>query len=169
MRHVFIVWPAGVLTALLLAPVVLSGGPAPPAPPGPPAGGRAQGPPPPSPAAVERASQVLAETRKAMGGDRLAAVTSILATGRTRRVRGDNLVPIEFEIAIELPDKYVRKDEVPAEESGPTSTGFAGARSSSSPRPPAGRAGGPAPGAAPGRRRRPAPRRSRSRRSAPRG
>ena len=62
-----------------------------------------------------------------MGGDKLSSVTSLLVTGRTRRVRGDNLVPIEFEIAIELPDKYVRKDEVPAEESAPTSTGFAGA------------------------------------------
>jgi hypothetical protein len=41
-------------------------------------------------------------------------------------VRGDNLVPIEFEIAVELPDKYVRKDEIPAQESGPTSTGFNG-------------------------------------------
>ncbi len=157
MRHVFIVWPAGVLTALLLAAVVLSGGQAAPAPPGPPAGGRAQGPPPPSPAAVERASQVLAETRKAMGGDRLAAITSILATGQTRRVRGDNLVPIEFEIAIELPDKYVNRDEVPAEESGPTSTGFAGAEIIQFPAPPAGRAGGPAPGAAPGRPGGPAP------------
>jgi hypothetical protein len=62
-----------------------------------------------------------------MGGEKLAAVTTVIATGRTRRVRGDNLVPIEFEIAIELPDKYVRKDEVPAEESDPTSTGFSGA------------------------------------------
>jgi hypothetical protein len=82
--------------------------------------------PPPSPASIERAAQILAETRKAMGGDKLAAVHTVVATGRTRRVRGDNLVPIEFEIAIELPDKYVRKDEVPAEESEPTSTGFAG-------------------------------------------
>lgn len=78
------------------------------------------------PAAVERAAQVLAEARMAMGGARLAAVKTVVATGRTRRVRGNNLVPIEFEMAIELPDKYVRKDEVPAEESAPTSTGFAG-------------------------------------------
>jgi hypothetical protein len=78
-----------------------------------------------------------------MGGDRLAATTSILVTGQTRRVRGDNLVPIEFEIAIELPDKYVRKDEVPAEESEPTSTGFAGSDVIQFPVPPAGRAGGP--------------------------
>jgi hypothetical protein len=53
-------------------------------------------------------------------------VKNFIVTGRTRQVRGDNLVPIEFEIAVELPDKYVRKDEIPAQESGPTSTGFNG-------------------------------------------
>ena len=131
------------------AATAVASGQAPPAqtpaaPAGPP--GRAQGPPqppPPSPAAIERAGQILAETRKALGGDKLAAVTTILVTGRTRRVRGDNLVPIEFEIAIELPDKYVRKDEVPAEESEPTSTGFAGSEVIQFPIAPAGRAGGP--------------------------
>ena len=41
-------------------------------------------------------------------------------------MRGDNLIPIEFEIAIELPDKYVRKDEIPAQESDPTTVGFNG-------------------------------------------
>ena len=89
-----------------------------------------------------------------MGGDKLAGVTTVLVTGQTRRVRGDNLVPIEFEIAIELPDKYVRKDEVPAEESEPTSTGFAGAEVIQFPLPPAGR-GGPAPAPPPGAAGRP--------------
>jgi len=77
-------------------------------------------PPPADPAAA-----VLAATRTALGGEKkLAAVKSLVATGRTRQVRGDNLVPIEFEIAIELPDRYVRRDEIPAQESGPTLTGF---------------------------------------------
>ena len=70
---------------------------------------------------------MLAAAREALGGEKkLAAVKTIVATGRTRQVRGDNLVPIEFEIAIELPDKYVRKDEIPAQESGPTISGFNG-------------------------------------------
>jgi hypothetical protein len=91
----------------------------------------AQQPPPaatpaPSPQAVERAAAILTEARAAMGGDALAKLTSLTATGRTQRVRGNNLVPIEFEIAIEWPDKYVRRDEVPAEESGPTTNGFTG-------------------------------------------
>ena len=97
-----------------------------------------------------------------MGGDKFTAVRTIVATGRTRRVRGDNLVPIEFEINIELPDKYVRKDEVPAEESQPTSTGFVGneivqfplapagrGRGDAPPPPPAGRGRGDAPAAPP--------------------
>ena len=70
---------------------------------------------------------ILAAAREALGGEkRLTGVKNFIATGRTRQVRGDNLVPIEFEIAVELPDKYVRKDEIPAQESGPTSTGFNG-------------------------------------------
>ncbi len=97
------------------------------------------------------ANAILAQAREALGGEkRLSAVKNFVATGRTRQVRGDNLVPIEFEIAVELPDKYVRKDEIPAQESGPTSTGFNGSDLiqlpvPAVPVPPAGdgRAGGP--------------------------
>jgi len=80
------------------------------------------------PNADPRAAAVLAETRAALGGEeKLAAVKSFSTTGRTRRVQGDNLVPIEFEMLVELPDKYLRKDEIPAQESDPTTTGFNGA------------------------------------------
>jgi hypothetical protein len=107
----------------------------------------AQAPPTASGAAADK---VLAATREALGGEtRLAAVKNFVATGRTRQVRGDNLVPIEFEIACELPDKYVRKDEIPAQESGPTATGFNGDDLIQVPAPvppPAGREGGPAAG-----------------------
>lgn len=76
----------------------------------------------PDPAAV------MAAAREALGGEkRLSSVRSFSATGRTRQVRGDNLVPIEFEIVCELPDRYARKDEIPAQESGPTTLGFHGA------------------------------------------
>jgi hypothetical protein len=74
------------------------------------------------------AATVLAAAREALGGEaKLASVKTLVATGRTRQVRGENLVPIEFEIAMELPDKYVRKDEIPAQESDPTTVGFNGA------------------------------------------
>jgi hypothetical protein len=78
-------------------------------------------------APVPAASPALAGAREALGGEqKLAAIRTFTATGRTRKVSGSNLVPIEFEIACELPDKYVRRDEIPAQESGPTSTGFNG-------------------------------------------
>ncbi len=78
-------------------------------------------------AKTEAAATVLAATREALGGEKkLASVKTLVATGRTRQVRGENLVPIEFEIAMELPDRYVRKDEIPAQESDPTTVGFNG-------------------------------------------
>src|SRR5471032_1871405 len=98
--------------------------------------------------APDASAGVLAAAREALGGDRkLIAVKTIVATGRTRQVRGDNLVPIEFEIAIELPDKYVRKDEIPAQESDPTTSGFNGDEllQFPVPSPPPARAGGPPP------------------------
>jgi hypothetical protein len=100
-------------------------------------------PPPP-----DAAAGVIAAAREALGGEKkLAEVKTIVATGRTRQVRGDNLVPIEFEVDIELPDKYVRKDEIPAQESGPTISGFRGDELLQFPAPslPPARSGGPPP------------------------
>jgi hypothetical protein len=91
---------------------------------------------------------VLAAAREAMGGEkRLSGVKTFVATGRTQQVRGDNLVPIEFEINCELPDKYTRRDEIPAQESGPTTIGFNGDDLIQLPPPaaPVARAGGPPP------------------------
>ena len=102
-----------------------------------------------TPASSAEATRVMAAAREALGGEaRLSAVRSFVATGRTRQIRGENLVPIEFEILCELPDKYVRKDEIPAQESGPTSIGFnAGEliQQPAPPPPPAGREGAPGP------------------------
>jgi hypothetical protein len=84
-----------------------------------------QTPPPGEPGAA-RAALVLTDARKALGGEKLSSVTAFTATGRTQQVQGDNLVPIEFEISCALPDKCVRRDEVPAKENGPTFTGFNG-------------------------------------------
>ena len=72
-------------------------------------------------------AKILAAARQALGGEkRLSGVKTFVATGRTRQVRGDNLVPIEFEISVELPDKYIRKDEIPAQENGPMIVGLSG-------------------------------------------
>jgi hypothetical protein len=99
--------------------------------------------PAPSAESVKRAEQVLADARKALGGDKLAELKTLVASGRTRRVRGNNLVPIEFEILIELPAKYVRVDEFPAEDTDPTSAGFNGDALIQIPPPPAVPAGPP--------------------------
>jgi hypothetical protein len=114
--------------------------------------GHTQGPATtPTPESVKRAEEILTEARKALGGEKLAVIKTLVASGRTRRVRGNNLVPIDFEIAIELPDKYVRADEFPAEDTDPTSSGFNGDALIQIPPPaamPAGR--GPVPAGAPG-------------------
>ena len=99
------------------------------------------------------AMRVITDARAAIGGEaKLAAVKSFIVTGRTRQVRGDNLVPIEFEIMLELPDKYLRADEFPAEDTDPTSSGFNGDALIQVPPPATGPAPGrpmPTPGAAP--------------------
>jgi hypothetical protein len=101
-----------------------------------------------APSPDKETAAILAAAREALGGEsKLAAIKSFVATGRTRQIRGNNLVPIEFEIACELPDKYVRKDEIPAQESDPTSSGFNGDQLIQIPPPPPPRAGGPPPGA----------------------
>lgn len=102
---------------------------------------------PPSQQSIQKAEQVLADARKTLGGDKLALLKSLVASGRTKRVRGNNLVPIEFELLIELPDKYVRVDEFPAEDTDPSSSGFNGDNLIQNPPPqamPAGRGGPPA-------------------------
>ena len=92
------------------------------------------------------ATQVLAAAREALGGDKkLSGVKTFVATGRTRQLRGNNLIPIEFEIDCELPNKFVRKDDFPAQDTDPTTLGFNGDTLIQLPPPPA----GPPPGAAP--------------------
>jgi len=101
-----------------------------------------------------QADTVVTAAREALGGaGRITAMKSFVATGRTRQVQGDNLVPIEFELACEWPDKCYRRDEIPARESGPTTIGFSGDDLIQLPIPPpppasaSGRPGGPAPNA----------------------
>jgi hypothetical protein len=86
------------------------------------------------------ASQVLAAARIALGGEKnLNAVKTFVANGRTRQLRGNNLVPIEFEINCELPDRFVRKDQIPAQDTDVTVSGFTGDTLIQFPMPGAGR------------------------------
>lgn len=80
-----------------------------------------------APQAPTDAAPVLAKAREALGGEKkLSSIKTLVASGQTRQVRGENLIPIVFEINIELPGKYSRRDETPAVESGYTTTGFSG-------------------------------------------
>jgi hypothetical protein len=95
------------------------------------------------------APQVLAAAREALGGEkRLTAIKTFVATGRTRQVRGGNLVPVEFEITCELPDKYIRKDEIPAQDTDIAVSGFSGDALVQFPPLPSGRVGAGSPLAA---------------------
>jgi hypothetical protein len=111
------------------------------------AGVAAQSPPRTDPATI------LAAAREALGGEqRISGIKTLVATGRTRQVRGENLVPIEFEMLFEAPDKFLRRDEIPAQESGPTASGFNGDELIVDPPPPAPPSAAP-PGAADAARR----------------
>jgi len=119
------------LVSLVSSPVMTAQSPAPPqgpAPggPGAPAGAGTPAAPPLTQAAIDKAAPILAAARQALGGDQLAAIKTLAARGQTRRLRGNNLVPILFEMDLEFPDKYLRKDESPFDNSEPTSLGFNG-------------------------------------------
>jgi hypothetical protein len=60
-------------------------------------------------ARADKSSDVLAEARKAIGGeDKLSAVRTIVATGKSQRQMGERQMDGEIEIAIALPDRYLR-------------------------------------------------------------
>jgi len=59
--------------------------------------------------------QILAGARTALGGDKLAAVKSVTAVGRTVRANPDGTsAENEFELALELPDKYLMRSVIAA-------------------------------------------------------
>jgi hypothetical protein len=60
------------------------------------------------------ANKVLAMVRDALGGDKkLASVKTISATGTSTKVNGDTSgAPGDYELAFELPDKFVKKEVV---------------------------------------------------------
>jgi hypothetical protein len=60
-------------------------------------------------AVSDKSAEVLSEARKAIGGEaRLSAVKTIVATGKSQRQMGQMQTSGELEVAIALPDRYVR-------------------------------------------------------------
>jgi hypothetical protein len=63
----------------------------------------------------DAAMKVLADARAALGGTALAGVKTMTATGHaTRMGTGDQVSTTDVEIAIERPDKFMRKEQMPA-------------------------------------------------------
>jgi hypothetical protein len=62
----------------------------------------------------DAATQVIAAARTALGGDTLAAVKTLTATGKVTRLSGEASEPTDVEFALELPSKYVRRETMPA-------------------------------------------------------
>lgn len=61
------------------------------------------------------ANQVLEDARKAMGGEKLASLKSLTASGRTLRTGPDgNTRETEFELSLQWPDKYLLRSVMAA-------------------------------------------------------
>jgi hypothetical protein len=66
----------------------------------------------PSPEALARGSALMADARKALGGDeKLKAVKTLQSNGTFRRSQGNNTIEGDVEVFIQLPDRY-RRNEV---------------------------------------------------------
>lgn len=59
-------------------------------------------------------ASIRAAARAALGGEAaLTTVRTLIATGRTRQIRGNTLVPVEFEIRCNLPDTCNERSRAP--------------------------------------------------------
>src|SRR5690606_9653862 len=62
---------------------------------------------------VAKGATILAAARKALGGeDKLAAIQRFEARGTVRRAAGEVTIEGDLEIALELPNKYLRKESI---------------------------------------------------------
>jgi hypothetical protein len=65
-------------------------------------------------------SRVMADMRKALGGDeKLAAVKSLAATGKSQRATGETSMGGDYEMMLELPDKYFTRQVMAQTPVGP--------------------------------------------------
>src|SRR5688572_16338688 len=62
---------------------------------------------------VARGASILADARKALGGDdKLAAIKTVQARGTVRRGAGEINLEGDLDLSIELPGKYLRKESI---------------------------------------------------------
>src|SRR6185436_10049388 len=74
------------------------------------------------------AAKILADMRQALGGDKLAAVKTLSAVGKNDRAMGERSITGDYEMAIEVPDRYYTKQVMAQTPMGNVSltTGFNG-------------------------------------------
>jgi hypothetical protein len=53
------------------------------------------------------AAKVVADMRQALGGDKLAKVSTLTATGKNQRANGETSISGDYEMALALPDRFV--------------------------------------------------------------
>ena len=76
--------------------------------------------------AQDKAAEVLAATRQAIGGDKVANLKSFSVKSRMARNIGDRQMTSDLEILVEAPDKYVRIEDITAPIARTMTTGFSG-------------------------------------------
>lgn len=68
---------------------------------------------------VEKGASLLSEARKALGGDeKLRGIKTVQTSGKFKRSAGNNTIEGDFEVFIELPNKY-RRNETTGNAGGP--------------------------------------------------
>lgn len=67
-----------------------------------------------------KTSEVLGEVRKALGGDKVAKVTTLSVEGTYRRTFGEREMSGDLELAMELPDKFLRTETFGFDPTSPT-------------------------------------------------
>ena len=107
--------PVTWIAALAAAPLIAAAqAPAAPAPNAPPAAAPAAAPYVPAPSDA-KALEVLADVRKALGGDaRIAALKTASFEGTYRRIQGEQDMTGDLELYFAAPDKFQRIEQLPA-------------------------------------------------------
>lgn len=77
-------------------------------------------------AAQDKAAEVLAAARAAIGGDKVANLKSFSVKGSTARNMGERQLTSDVEILVDAPDKYVRIEDITAPIARTMTTGFNG-------------------------------------------
>ncbi len=77
-------------------------------------------------AAQDKAAEVLAAARQAIGGGKLASLKTLSVQSRTARNMGERQMTSDVQVLIETPDKYARIEDITAPMARTMTSGFSG-------------------------------------------